>query len=70
MKQALIVAAALSPIPAAAIAEDFPPLQRVPVLEEVITLTHPSSWFEVPISALLRGSRQVFIVIRFRLSAW
>jgi quercetin dioxygenase-like cupin family protein len=41
MKQALIVAAALSPIPAAAIAEDFPPLQRVPVLEEVITSTNP-----------------------------
>src|SRR4029077_19460260 len=37
----LIVAAALSAIPAAAIAEDFPPLQRVPVLEEVITSTNP-----------------------------
>jgi quercetin dioxygenase-like cupin family protein len=50
MKQALIAVAALSAIPAAAIAEDFPPLQRVPVLEEAITSTNP------PVK-LVRGAR-------------
>ena len=36
MKQMLIAVAALSVVSAAAVAEEFPPLQRVPVLEEAI----------------------------------
>jgi len=39
--QALIAAVALSAISAAAIAEDFPPVQRVPVLEEAIPSANP-----------------------------
>jgi quercetin dioxygenase-like cupin family protein len=50
MKQTLIAVVALSVISAAAIAEDFPPLQRVPVLEEVIPSTNP------PLK-LVRGAR-------------
>ena len=41
MKQTLMAAVALSAISAAAIAGDFPPLQRVPVLEEAIPSTNP-----------------------------
>jgi quercetin dioxygenase-like cupin family protein len=50
MKQTLIAVVALSAISAAAIAEDFPPLQRVPVLEEAIPSTNP------PVK-LVRGAR-------------
>ena len=39
--QALIAAVALSAFAAAAIAEDFPPVQRVPVLEEAIPSANP-----------------------------
>jgi len=46
----LIAAVALSAIPAAAIAEDFPPVQRVPVLEEAIPSANP------PVK-LVRGTR-------------
>jgi quercetin dioxygenase-like cupin family protein len=41
MKQTLMAVVALSAISAAAIAGDFPPLQRVPVLEEAIPSTNP-----------------------------
>jgi quercetin dioxygenase-like cupin family protein len=50
MKQTLIAIVALSAVSAAAVAEDFPPLQRVPVLEEAIPSTNP------PIK-LVRGAR-------------
>ena len=50
MKQTLIAVVALSAISAVAIAEDFPPLQRVPVLEEAIPSTNP------PVK-LVRGAR-------------
>ena len=50
MKQTLIAFVALSAVSAAAVAEDFPPLQRVPVLEEAIPSTNP------PIK-LVRGAR-------------
>jgi quercetin dioxygenase-like cupin family protein len=46
----LIAFVALSAVSAAAVAEDFPPLQRVPVLEEAIPSTNP------PIK-LVRGAR-------------
>jgi quercetin dioxygenase-like cupin family protein len=42
MKQILAAVAALSALSAAAIAEDFPPLQRVPVLEEAIPSANPA----------------------------
>jgi quercetin dioxygenase-like cupin family protein len=42
MNQMLTVIAALSVISTAAVAEDFPPLQRVPVLEEAIPSTNPA----------------------------
>ena len=50
MKQTLIAIVALSAVSVAAVAEDFPPLQRVPVLEEAIPSTNP------PIK-LVRGAR-------------
>jgi quercetin dioxygenase-like cupin family protein len=50
MKQTLIVIAALSAVSTAAVAEDFPPLQRVPVLEEAIPSTNPAI-------KLVRGAR-------------
>ena len=50
MKQTLIAIAALSAVSAAAVAEEFPPLQRVPVLEEAIPSTNPSI-------KLVRGAR-------------
>ncbi len=50
MKRTLIALVALSAISAAAIAADFPPLQRVPVLEEAIPSTNP------PVK-LVRGAR-------------
>jgi quercetin dioxygenase-like cupin family protein len=42
MRQTLIAIVALSAVSAAAVAEDFPPLQRVPVLEEAIPSTNPA----------------------------
>jgi quercetin dioxygenase-like cupin family protein len=42
MNQTLIAIVALSVISTAAVAEDFPPLQRVPVLEEAIPSTNPA----------------------------
>jgi quercetin dioxygenase-like cupin family protein len=42
MNRTLIAIAALSAISATAVAEDFPPLQRVPVLEEAIPSTNPA----------------------------
>ncbi len=53
MKQTWIAVAALSAISAAAIAEDFPPLQRVPVLEEAIPSTNP-------VVRMVRGARVRF----------
>lgn len=50
MKRTLIALVALSAISAAAIAADFPPLQRVPLLEEAIPSTNP------PVK-LVRGAR-------------
>jgi len=50
MKQTLIAVAAFSSVSPAAIAEDFPPLQRVPVLEEAIPATNP-------VIKLVRGAR-------------
>ena len=50
MKQTLIAIAALSAVSAAAVAEEFPPLQRVPVLEEAIPSTNPAI-------KLVRGAR-------------
>lgn len=50
MKQTLMAVAALSAVSTAAIAEDFPPLQRVPVLEEAIPLANP-------VIKLVRGAR-------------
>jgi quercetin dioxygenase-like cupin family protein len=50
MKQTLIAVVAFSAVSAAAIAGEFPPLQRVPVLEETIPSTNP------PIK-LVRGAR-------------
>lgn len=50
MRQTLIAVAALSAVSAAAIAEEFPPLQRVPVLEEAIPSTNPAI-------KLVRGAR-------------
>jgi quercetin dioxygenase-like cupin family protein len=51
--QALIAGVALSAFPAAALAGDFPPLQRVPVLEEAIPSVNP------PVK-LVRGARVRF----------
>ena len=42
MKRTLVAAAAFSVISAAALAEDFPPLQRVTVLEEAIPSVNPA----------------------------
>jgi quercetin dioxygenase-like cupin family protein len=53
MNQTLIAVVALSAISAAAIAEDFPPLQRVPVLEEAIPSTNPAV-------KMVRGARVRF----------
>jgi quercetin dioxygenase-like cupin family protein len=53
MKPTLIAVVALSAISAAAIAADFPPLQRVPVLEGAIPSTNP------PVK-LVRGARVRF----------
>ena len=53
MNQTLIAVVALSTISAAAIAEDFPPLQRVPVLEEAIPSTNPAV-------KMVRGARVRF----------
>jgi quercetin dioxygenase-like cupin family protein len=50
MKQTLIAFVALSAVSAAAVAEEFPPLQRVPVLEEAIPSTNPAI-------KLVRGAR-------------
>jgi quercetin dioxygenase-like cupin family protein len=50
MKPTLIAIAALSAVSAAAVAEEFPPLQRVPVLEEAIPSTNPAI-------KLVRGAR-------------
>ena len=50
MKRTLIALVALSAISAAAIAADFPPLQRVPLLEEAIPSANP------PVK-LVRGAR-------------
>ena len=50
MRQTLIAIAALSAVSAAAVAEEFPPLQRVPVLEEAIPSTNPAI-------KLVRGAR-------------
>ena len=50
MRQTLIAVAALSAVSAAAVAEEFPPLQRVPVLEEAIPSINP------PLK-LVRGAR-------------
>jgi quercetin dioxygenase-like cupin family protein len=50
MKQTLIAIAALSAVSAAAVAGEFPPLQRVPVLEEAIPSTNPAI-------KLVRGAR-------------
>ena|ERR1700730_13755408 len=50
MKQTLMAVAALSAVSTAAIAEDFPPLQRGPVLEEAIPLANP-------VIKLVRGAR-------------
>src|SRR5579863_1399713 len=50
MNQTFIAVVALSAISAAAIAEDFPALQRVPVLEEAIPSANP------PVK-LVRGAR-------------
>jgi len=54
MKRMLIAAAALSVISAAAVAEEFPPLQRVPVLEEAIPSANPAI-------KLVRGARIRFV---------
>jgi quercetin dioxygenase-like cupin family protein len=54
MKQTLIAIVALSAISSAAIAEEFPPLQRVPVLEEVIPPTNPAI-------KMVRGARIRFV---------
>ncbi len=53
MKQTLIAVAAFSAISAAAIAEEFPPLQRVPVLEEAIPSANPAI-------KMVRGARVRF----------
>ena len=53
MKQVLIAIAALSAMSSAAIAEDFPPLQRVPVLEEAIPSANPAV-------KMVRGARVRF----------
>ena len=50
MRQTLIAIAALSAVSAAAVAEEFPPLQRVPVLEEAVPSTNPAI-------KLVRGAR-------------
>ena len=50
MRQTLIAIAALSAVSAAAVAEEFPPLQRVPILEEAIPSTNPAI-------KLVRGAR-------------
>ena len=50
MKTTLAAVAALSVISAAAIAEEFPPLQRVPLLEEAIPSVNPAI-------KLVRGAR-------------
>lgn len=42
MRQTLTAAVALSVISTVVLAEDFPPLQRVPVLEEAIPSTNPA----------------------------
>jgi len=42
MNRTLIAIAAFSAISATAVAEEFPPLQRVPVLEEAIPSTNPA----------------------------
>jgi quercetin dioxygenase-like cupin family protein len=54
MKQLLIAVAALSAISAAALAEEFPPLQRVPVLEEAIPSANPAI-------KMVRGARIRFV---------
>ena len=54
MRQTLIAIAALSAVSAAAVAEEFPPLQRVPVLEEAIPSTNPAI-------KLVRGARIRFV---------
>lgn len=53
MKRMLAAVAAMSVISAAAIAEEFPPLQRVPVLEEAIPSINPGI-------KLVRGARVRF----------
>ena len=53
MKQ-ILIAAALSAISAVAVAEEFPPLQRVPVLEEAIPSANPAI-------KLVRGARIRFV---------
>jgi quercetin dioxygenase-like cupin family protein len=53
VKQVLIAIAALSAMSSAAIAEEFPPLQRVPVLEETIPSANPAV-------KMVRGARVRF----------
>lgn len=53
MKQVLIAIAALSAISSTAIAEEFPPLQRVPLIEEAIPSANPAI-------KLVRGARIKF----------
>ena len=53
MKQTLAAVAALSVISVTATAEEFPPLQRVPVLEEAIPSANPSV-------KMVRGARVRF----------
>ena len=54
MNRTLIAMMILSVISSAAIAEDFPPLQRVPVLEEVIPAANPAI-------KMVRGARIRFV---------
>jgi quercetin dioxygenase-like cupin family protein len=53
MKRMLMAVAALSVISASAVAEEFPPLQRVPLLEEAIPSANPAI-------KLVRGMRIKF----------
>jgi quercetin dioxygenase-like cupin family protein len=54
MKHTLMAILALSAVSGAAVAEDFPPLQRVPVLEEAVPSTNP-------VIKLVRGARIRFV---------
>lgn len=54
MKHTLMATLALAAVSGAAVAEDFPPLQRVPVLEEAVPSTNP-------VIKLVRGARIRFV---------